>query len=408
MYALTTHLLYRSFIFDQITHTQLGKLCMNIIKTSALAVLIAVTSACTIIPGSNMSPINSFFFDDTPEGITDAKADISYIPITPTLLRQLINEPTLAPTINPTLVNQLSEYEYAVGVGDVLAITVWEHPELTIPSGPFRSAASGGNEVKSDGTIFYPYVGSIAVAGLSVNEIKRLLETKLSSVIKSPQLDVKLAAFQSQKVYISGEVKKPSILPVTNIPLTLLDAITSAGGLTDSAAWENVTLSRGGALSTISLRSILENGRWSDNLLLQDGDLVHIPASDSQQVMILGEVVRPRSLQISRSGTSLAAALAQASGINEARADGRGIYVLRNTGSSISEDGTPLYTATVFHLNAASAIGFMYADNFPLQPRDIVYVSPAPITRWNRFLSTLLPSVIFTDKISDAERSLTN
>jgi polysaccharide export outer membrane protein len=62
-----------------------------------------------------------------------------------------------------------------------------------------------------------------------------------------------------------------------------------------------------------------------------------------------------------------------------------------------------VYRATVYHLNASSAVGFMLADRFPLEARDVVYVSPAPITRWNRFLSQLLPSILATDRIGDIE-----
>ena len=108
---------------------------------------------------------------------------------------------------------------------------------------------------------------------------------------------------------------------------------------------------------------------------------------------------------MSRNGTSLAEALAEANGINENRADGRGVYVLRNTGITKDADGLPVYQATIYNLNAASAVGFMLADKFPLEARDIVYVSPAPITRWNRFLSQLLPSIIATDTLGDVENN---
>jgi polysaccharide export outer membrane protein len=136
---------------------------------------------------------------------------------------------------------------------------------------------------------------------------------------------------------------------------------------------------------------------------LQDGDLIHVPRNDAEKIFVLGEVNRPQSVAMSRNGTSLAEALAEANGINENRADGRGIYVLRNTGINKYPQGLPVYNATVFHLNASSAMGFILADSFPLEARDVVYVSPAPITRWNRFLSQLLPSILATDTIGDIE-----
>lgn len=378
---------------------------MNILKVTLLAALVVGTSACTIVPGSNMSSINSRWFDDTPEDYTPATINTKFIPINATVLSHLNTATPISASPNLALQQALADYEYRIGPSDVLTIIVWEHPELTIPAGSFRTAAEGGNEVKADGTVFYPYAGNIAVAGLTTNEVKTLLENSLSSVIKKPQIDVRVASFNSQRVYVTGSVMQPGIVPISSTPLTLVDAIERLGGLNDAAAWGTVTLTRNGVASNISLRSLYEDGRWAENLLLQDGDLIHVPRNDAEKIFVLGEVNRPLSLRMSRNGTSLAEALAEANGINENRADGRGVYVLRNTGITKDADGLPVYQATIYNLNAASAVGFMLADKFPLEARDIVYVSPAPITRWNRFLSQLLPSIIATDTLGDVENN---
>lgn len=376
---------------------------MNVLKTSLLLACVVAMSACTVVPGSSMSRVNSLWFDDTPEEYSPATTNIEYIPINATVLSHFASQTSAQPSLNPELQAAMVGYEYRIAPGDVLTITVWEHPELTIPSGSFRSAEEGGNVVKADGSVFYPYAGELAVSGLTTGEVQTLLQNRLGSVIKRPQVDVRVAGFQSQKVYVSGSVMKPGAIPITNNPLTLLDAIELQGGLTETASWGDVTLSRNGTTRSISLRSLYEQGNWSNNLLLQDGDLIHVPRNDAEKIFVLGEVNRPQSLNMSRNGTSLAEALADANGINENRADGRGIYVLRNTGISRDAQGLPVYTATVFHLNASSAVGFMLADRFPLEARDVVYVSPAPITRWNRFLSQLLPSIIATDTVGDID-----
>ncbi|WP_027875199.1 polysaccharide export protein [Spongiibacter marinus] len=373
------------------------------VKNLLASALVLSCAACTVVPGSNMSRMNSVWFDDTPEDYTPAETEIRYIPINATLLANMNAPAARQATLSSDLEQQLNDYQYRVGPGDVLTITVWEHPELTIPAGSFRTAAEGGNEVKADGTVFYPYAGELQVNGLTTAEIKAQLEQKLASVIKRPQVDVRVADFRSQRVYVSGAVRQPGVVPVTKIPLTLIDAIEQLGGLANNASWGDIQLTRNGETQSISLRSLYETGAWSENLLLQHGDLIHVPRNDADKVFVLGEVNRPQGILMSRTGTSLAEALASANGINENRADGRGIYVLRNTGVSRDEDGMPVYNATVYHLNAASAVGFMLADKFTLSPRDIVYVSPAPITRWNRFLSQLLPSIIATNTLGDIE-----
>lgn len=375
------------------------------VRKLAACIILATITGCTVVPGSNMSRMNSVWFDDTPEHYIPADTNIQYIPINATVIAHLEPETSQQQIKNTELDAAITNYEYRIGAGDILTITVWEHPELTIPSGSFRGAEESGNVVKSDGSVFYPYAGTLHVAGLTTSQIKELVTKRLSSVIKKPQVDVRVAAFKSQRIYVSGAVEQPGIAPITNVPLTLIDAIEQRGGLADDAAWKSIQLTREGRTLTISLRPLFENGAWSKNILLQHGDLVHVPRNDADKVFVLGEVNRPQGITMSRTGTTLAEALASANGINESRADGRGIYVLRNTGVEYKERNSPVYTATVYHLNVASAVGFMLADKFALEPRDIVYVSPAPITRWNRFLSQFLPSIVATDRVGDIENS---
>lgn len=363
-----------------------------------------VLASCTIVPGSHMRR-GLFMYNDTPPEYVEATTEMDYIPINSTVVANLNIRVSEEPAYSPELEKAVAEYNYKIAAGDVLTITVWEHPELTIPAGSFRSAAESGTEVKADGTIFFPYAGRILVDGLTTAEISAEVRTKLASVIRNPQVDVRVADFRSQRVFLSGAINQPGNLPINNIPLTLVDAIDKLGGLADDADWETIYLTRNGVRQVLSLRDIYEKGELAGNLLLQNNDVIHVPRFDANKIFVLGEVNMPGSLFVSRNGTSLAEALSESRGINEDRADGRGVYVLRNTGIDKDDAGYPVYKAQIFHLNASSAVGFMLADQFPLQSRDVVYVSAAPIARWNRFLSQLLPSIIATDRVGDIENN---
>ncbi len=88
---------------------------------------------------------------------------------------------------------------------------------------------------------------------MTLDEVRELIARRLSAVINEPQVEVGIAAFNSQKVYISGAVENPGTLPLSIVPMTVLDAISEVGGARDNADWRNVTLSRNGGEEVISL-----------------------------------------------------------------------------------------------------------------------------------------------------------
>jgi polysaccharide export outer membrane protein len=313
--------------------------------------------------------------------------------ITPLLISELPKQAIKASS-NPKLDQELQAYDYLVGVGDVLNITVWDHPELTIPAGSYRDAASAGNWVHADGTIFYPYVGKIDVVGQSTSAIRTTLQKRLGRFIENPQVDVTVAAFRSQRAYVTGEVNQPGMQAITNIPKTLLDAVNQAGGLGVRADWRNVTLTQGDKEEIIDLYSLYQKGDIAQNRLLHHNDVVHVPRNDALKVFVMGEVDKPETLMMERNGMTLAEALSSTGGFNESTADASGIFVLRN-------DPAAEKPIQVYQLNARNTAAMVLATRFMLKPYDVVYVTAMPISRWNRVINQLLPTINGIDTIGD-------
>lgn len=356
----------------------------NVINLPLLIGLL-VLGGCNMVPGTHISASNLDDYSD------DQNLGVDLVPITSALITQMKAPSGLVDSqFDANLQQQIKQYAYQVGVGDVLNITVWDHPELTIPAGQFRSAGETGNVVHPDGTIFYPYVGKVPVEGKHVTQIRDLVTQKLGKYIEAPQIDVSVAAFRSQKVFVSGAVMQPANLPITNVPLTLLDALNACGGMSPDADWRSVVLTtetnNGADKEVLDLYALYQQGDMSQNRLLGPNDIVHVPRNDGLKVFVMGDVVKADTQRIDRSGLTLAEALNNSGGINEASASAKGIFVLR---ASEAEDKL----VDVYQLDASVGSLLVLSTQFELQPLDIVYVTSAPMARWNKVISQFLPTI---------------
>ena len=376
-------------------------------RLSVTVLMLTALTGCTITPGAYMSTSGKNVVDTGDRDITKL---VDIYPISPKLLDDMYTAPIIAKP-NSQLEKQITNYEYRVGAGDVLTITVWDHPELTIPAGSYRSAQDSGNWVHSDGTIYYPSIGKVKVIGKTVTEIRTLISSRLATYIESPQVDVSIAAFRSQKMYVSGEVAKPGTLPITNVPLTILEAFNNAGGLTEKADWDNVVLTRNGKETRISLQSLVQYGDLTQNHLMLSGDVLYVPRNDSQKVFVMGEVGQPTTLTIDRAGMSITEALSKASGIDQNTANATGVFVIRPIKKQPAEDKEleallPKKMAAVYQLDLSDATSLVMGTEFKLQPYDLVYVTAAPVVRWNRLITQLLPTIASYNQLTEGTKRI--
>lgn len=382
-------------------------------RTKIFFTLIALSqlAACTIIPGQHMSPFSRKSSVEMPvtednetilrklniqtinaQLIVDLEKDFSNRSLSPDNVANHYFEYRIGSRARHGVPNEESYDQYRVGPRDILNITVWDHPELTIPAGQFRPPEAAGNVVGEDGTFFYPYVGVVHAAGRTVEEIRDELTRRLSKYIEQVQLDVRVASYRSQRVYVVGEVAQPGIQLVRDIPLTVLEAINNAGGVKPEADQRNITLTREGQTYSINLLSLYEGGDITQNVLLKHGDILNVPDSSLNKVFVLGEtnhfvaggaIGRSRSLVMNKARMTLTEALSEAGGFDQETSDPARIFVFRGG----------LGKPEIFHLNAKSPDALLLADRFPLQPRDVIYVDRAEGIRWNQIIAQIQPTV---------------
>ncbi len=307
---------------------------------------------------------------------------VRVIPLTPENIN-LTNTNSRPSHSSSQLSSARSSWQYNIGVGDILSIIVWDRPELTLPAGPQRSQLESGSIVNESGAIFYPYIGQVRVAGRVVSDVQRELTERMQEFIPDPQIEVKVAAYNARKVVITGAVNAPQSLPITNIPLSLLEAINAAGGLSESANGREVNIRRSENNSIVDLQSFLERGQSNNNPILRGGDIVNVPAAAPALAFILGKIKSPGIVDLGQNDVSLTEAIALKGGLDEARADASGIFVFRNQAERID----------VFQLDATTPLAFVLATKFALQPDDVVYIVSDPAARWNEIISQLIPTI---------------
>jgi polysaccharide export outer membrane protein len=303
--------------------------------------------------------------------------------ITPELLTRLAVETVPQRRLTDPLAAEMMSYEYRIAPFDVLTVTVWDHPELTTPTGQFRSPEENGNRVNADGTMYYPYVGVVQVAGKTVSEVRKLLIERLTRVITNPQLDVRVAAFRGKRAHVTGDVIQPIAVPITDVPLRVQDAIAAARGFGPEADWSNVTLSREGRVYQLNLQALYEGGDLSQNWVIKDGDIINVGDRARNKVFVLGEVRQPQSRLMVRGRLTLAEALNETGGFEPSVANVSNIFVIR--GDYDAPD--------IYHLDASSADALLLATQFQLRPRDVVFISTYKLAQWNRVMAQILPTI---------------
>ena len=157
---------------------------------------------------------------------------------------------------------------YAIGIGDVVEISVWKNPELsvTVP-------------VRPDGRLSVPLLGDIQAAGMTPLALKDELSLKFREFVTAPSVSVVIKEINSRKVYVSGEVAAPGAFDLQ--PRTkLMQVMSMAGGMTAYAKGRVVVLrdsrdGKGDKRYEIDVSKIISGRRPEDNIILQPGDTLY-------------------------------------------------------------------------------------------------------------------------------------
>ena len=221
----------------------------------AAAAMVAIAACSMVLPDARLPAHLS------PSASTDSAAPATaFREITPQLLQA---ERAARSSRNGLDIGRLiaPAAPYTLESGDVLSIVVWDHPELNgAPDGASGVTPAAGFSVDHDGAIQFPYAGRIGVAGLTDEQARKLLATRLARYIRNPNVTVRVQSYRSKRIYVDGEVRQPGVHAITDLAMTLIEAINRAGGMLPGADQSRISLSREGDTYAIDLPQLVRQG----------------------------------------------------------------------------------------------------------------------------------------------------
>ncbi len=309
--------------------------------------------------------------------------------------------------LDPALL-QRPVLEYKLGPGDLLLVEIVG--DLTTRS---RTV------VGPDGKIYFNVLPGIDVWGMTLTQARERIVQEMQKFIREPQpISLTLLGAESQRIWVLGRLNKPGVYRLGG-PMTLLEAISEAGGPSPASAFATMSGSMGlggsarngatdeaadlgrsfvirqGRMLPVDFQKLLREGDMSQNIFLQPDDFVYLPSGRVGNVHVLGAVVTPRAVDYT-SQMSLAQSVAQAGGTLR---DAYPTHVAIVRGSL----NQPQVAVVDFN-----AIMRGQAPDIMLQPQDIVYVPHSPYRVLTRYVDLILDTFVRTVGVNEGARAVSD
>ncbi len=264
-------------------------------------------------------------------------------------------------------------YEYILGPSDSISINLTDTDDL-----------DNTYLIDQDGMIDLPFIGKVKLDDLTLNEAQNILIDVIKDFYKNPDLQINIEEFNSSKVYIVGAVRNQKTINLDQKPIKLIEAAIEANfnpSAADKIYGTKGFLRRDNEVYKINLANAFRGTDEKENFYLKKDDVIFIDRN-SDAIHVFGEVSKP-GVYFPNIGYSLTE-LISTSGLNQITANAKKVYVIREKFNSFLE-------VDVFQLNIKNPVNLIAGRKFMLQAKDIIFVPPTEIVKWNRTISLLLP-----------------
>jgi polysaccharide biosynthesis/export protein len=270
-------------------------------------------------------------------------------------------------------------YSDKVRARDTLSFVITDLTEQSPFYTPGQPFSYGPVEVPENGLVQFPYVGELNVIDLSLSDISSAFSEKIKPVSSTAQVMVVRTNRFLLAANVLGQVRNPGPVPLQRSGINSHDILAASGGPADAEHLYQYTLRRGGRDYRFDYQGFRQNP-----FPVEAGDLLTVTTDSSNRFQVMGAINRPVSVAFPVPNPTLADALGAATGLNEQRSDASGVFIFRK--------GNP---DTVYTFNLKDPAIMPLVQRFPIQGEDIVYVTEAPLVRWNRMISQILPTSVF-------------
>jgi polysaccharide export outer membrane protein len=358
--------------------------------SAALGLLLVSVAACTQLPAQGPSTTAVV---GGPTG--SASLDYTLIPVDERVLDILDARPR--DSLAGSFGGATGGTSERIGVGDIVAVTIWEAANGGLFStssgslgGGTKTASIPAQPVSSDGTILVPYAGAVAAEGRTPGEVKASIEAALAGKAIEPQVLVSVERSITNRVTVTGDASGGGVVPLTARGTRVLDAVAVAGPLKVPTDTVMVELVRGSRSASVPLKKVISNP--AENVFLRADDVVSL-THQPQMFTAIGATSRNTVIEFPLDGMTLDQAIAKAGGLLDLRADPAGVFVFRfehrGTVRAIdpAEDTRPHRdrVPTVYRVDLRDPNGLFSAKRFEVVDGDLVYIANASLSELQKF-----------------------
>lgn len=295
-----------------------------------------------------------------------------------------------------------------IGPGDALEISIWEAPPAVLFGATSSFGGTSGMDalagsiaqqnsipemmVDTSGYIRVPFAGDVRAAGLTPRQLERQIANRLAGKAHEPQVSIRLTRNAASSVTLVGEVANNTQVPLTPRGERLLDVLAAAGGVKTPINKTTIQITREGRVVSVPLETVIRDP--AQNIRLQPQDVV-TAISQSFSFTSLGETGTSAEVPFESTGITLSQALGRVGGLKSDRADVRGVFIFRLEDPAAVDPQTAAAARhtpdgripIIYMVDLRDPASFFVAQSFPIRDKDVLYVSRAPLSDLQRFVS---------------------